>query len=143
MRSSSVPSSTALNETSDLLLSHLLFDCASTHLQTEMLMKSLQYGVRQPCPAAATTFFARVAADWQAHLMTVQLVDGLAVCINCHACRAVATLAEDPEFHLSKKLQPGDIEIIHNPTIFHARSEVVDGEVRACKPDGASHFSWI
>eukprot|EP00891_Asterochloris_glomerata_P005068 jgi/Astpho2/5068/Aster-x0233 len=41
---------------------------------------------------------------------------------------AVATLAEDPEFHLSKKLQPGDIEIIHNPTIFHARSEVVDGE---------------
>lgn len=41
----------------------------------------------------------------------------------------MATLAEDPEFHLSKKLQPGDIEIIHNPTIFHARSEVVDGEV--------------
>lgn len=44
-------------------------------------------------------------------------------------CRAMAALAESPEFHLSKKLQPGDIEIVHNPTIFHSRGEVIDGEV--------------
>ena len=41
----------------------------------------------------------------------------------------MASLAESPEFHLSKKLQPGDIEIVHNPTIFHSRGEVFDGEV--------------
>ena len=29
--------------------------------------------------------------------------------------RAVAKLAEDPDFHLSLKLEPGDIELIHNP----------------------------
>lgn len=40
----------------------------------------------------------------------------------------MAALAESPEFHLSKKLQPGDIEIVHNPTIFHSRGEVIDGE---------------
>ena len=44
-------------------------------------------------------------------------------------CRAVAALAESPEFHLSKKLQPGDIEIVHNPTVFHSRGEVIDGKV--------------
>jgi alpha-ketoglutarate-dependent taurine dioxygenase len=42
----------------------------------------------------------------------------------------VASLAEDPQFHLALTLQPGDIEIIHNPTIFHARSDIHDGEVR-------------
>ena len=31
------------------------------------------------------------------------------------ACRAVAKLAEDPEFHFSAKLEPGDLELIHNP----------------------------
>ncbi|KAL3155553.1 hypothetical protein ABBQ38_011107 [Trebouxia sp. C0009 RCD-2024] len=41
---------------------------------------------------------------------------------------AVAKLAESPEFHISKKLQPGDIEIVHNPTIFHSRGQVIDGE---------------
>ena len=45
-------------------------------------------------------------------------------------CRAVAKLAESPEFHLSKVLQPGDIEIVHNPTIFHSRGDIFDGEVR-------------
>ena len=40
---------------------------------------------------------------------------------NLVLCRAVAKLAESPEFHLSKVLQPGDIEIVHNPTIFHTR----------------------
>lgn len=41
----------------------------------------------------------------------------------------MATLAESPDFHLSKKLQPGDIGIVHDPTIFHSRGEVIDGEV--------------
>lgn len=45
--------------------------------------------------------------------------------------RAVAKLAESPEFHISRKLLPGDIEIVHNPTIFHSRGDVQDGEVCA------------
>ncbi len=45
--------------------------------------------------------------------------------------RAVASLAEDPEFHISRVLEPGDLEIIHNPTIFHARSDIHDGEARS------------
>lgn len=50
-------------------------------------------------------------------------------------CRAVAALAESPEFHLSLRLQPGDIEIVHNPTIFHSRGEVIDGQVSlTCLP---------
>ena len=52
--------------------------------------------------------------------------------------RAVASLAESPEFHLSKKLQPGDIEIVHNPTIFHSRGEVFDGGV--CLPFAFAAF---
>ena len=44
-------------------------------------------------------------------------------------CRAVAALAEDPEFHFAQILEPGTIEWIHNPSIMHSRSEVVDGEV--------------
>ncbi|KAK9813596.1 hypothetical protein WJX73_009365 [Symbiochloris irregularis] len=39
-----------------------------------------------------------------------------------------ARLAEDPKFHFSQILNPGDIEIIHNPTILHSRGEVEDGE---------------
>ena len=50
------------------------------------------------------------------------------------AARAVASLAEDPKFHLSRVLEPGDLEIIHNPTIFHARSDIHDGEARATRP---------
>ena len=46
-------------------------------------------------------------------------------------CRAVAKLAEDPSFHISRKLIPGDIEIVHNPTIFHSRGDIFDGEVSA------------
>jgi hypothetical protein len=42
----------------------------------------------------------------------------------------VAAIANDPDFHLRLKLQPGDIEIIHNPSTFHSRTKVVDGEVR-------------
>ena len=52
-------------------------------------------------------------------------------------CRAVAKLAESPEFHLSKTLEPGDIEIVHNPTIFHTRGEVSDGQVSPTVIDSA------
>lgn len=48
-------------------------------------------------------------------------------------CRTFAKLAEDPAFHFSKLLEPGDIEILHNPTVLHARAEVEDGEV-CCLP---------
>ena len=41
----------------------------------------------------------------------------------------MAKLAESPDFHFSSKLVPGDIEIVHNPTIFHSRGDVFDGEV--------------
>lgn len=43
--------------------------------------------------------------------------------------RAVAALAEDPEFHFAQRLEPGTIEWIHNPSIMHSRTAVVDGEV--------------
>ena len=46
----------------------------------------------------------------------------------------MAALAESPEFHLSRKLQPGDIEIVHNPTIFYSRGEVIDGKVSSSCP---------
>jgi hypothetical protein len=45
-------------------------------------------------------------------------------------CRTVAAIANDPDFHLSLKLQPGDLEIIHNPSTLHSRTKIVDGEVR-------------
>lgn len=38
-------------------------------------------------------------------------------------------MAEDPEFHFAQVLEPGTIEWIHNPSIMHSRSAVVDGEV--------------
>jgi alpha-ketoglutarate-dependent taurine dioxygenase len=50
---------------------------------------------------------------------------------NALSCRTVAAIANDPDFHLNLKLQPGDIEIIHNPSTFHSRTKVVDAEVRA------------
>ena len=43
-------------------------------------------------------------------------------------CRAVAALAEDPEMHFAELLEPGTMLWIHNPSIFHSRTEVVDGE---------------
>ena len=43
--------------------------------------------------------------------------------------RAFARLAEDPFFHFSRILSPGDIEIIHNPTVLHARGNIKNGEV--------------
>ena len=46
-------------------------------------------------------------------------------------CRTFARLAEDPSFHFSVVLNPGEAEIIHNPTILHSRGDVEDGEVRA------------
>ncbi|DBB18065.1 hypothetical protein WJX82_011687 [Trebouxia sp. C0006] len=49
------------------------------------------------------------------------------------AVLAVATIAEDPKFHLAKTLQPGDLEIIHNPTIFHSRGDIFDGDSHAEK----------
>ncbi|KAK9845169.1 hypothetical protein WJX84_011671 [Apatococcus fuscideae] len=48
--------------------------------------------------------------------------------IQEEAIWAVAKLAEDPEFHFSRKLEPGDLELIHNPTMMHSRSDVYDGE---------------
>lgn len=39
-----------------------------------------------------------------------------------------ARLAEDPAFHFSQILEPGTIEVIHNPTILHSRGDVFDGE---------------
>lgn len=38
--------------------------------------------------------------------------------IHWGKCRAVAKLAEDPEFHMILKLEPGDIELIHNPYVL-------------------------
>jgi len=55
-------------------------------------------------------------------------------------CRAVAALAEDPEFHLAELLEPGTIEWIHNPSIFHSRTEVVDGEVSIPALTGTTLF---
>lgn len=43
--------------------------------------------------------------------------------------RTFARIAEDPAFHFSKVLVPGDIEIIHNPTILHSRGDIFEGEV--------------
>ena len=51
---------------------------------------------------------------------------GIAGCCNC---RSVAAIAEDPAFHLKLRFEPGDIEWLHNPSTFHARTAVVDGEV--------------
>ena len=56
------------------------------------------------------------------------MLPALLACLS-PSCRTVAAIANDPEFHLSLKLQPGDIEIIHNPSTFHSRTKVVDGEV--------------
>ena len=53
--------------------------------------------------------------------------------MTCYPSRAVATIAEDPKFHLAKILQPGDLEIIHNPTIFHSRGDIFDGDSHAEK----------
>ncbi|KAK9816577.1 hypothetical protein WJX72_002145 [[Myrmecia] bisecta] len=54
---------------------------------------------------------------------------------------AVAKLAEDPDFHLAIKLQPGDIEWIHNPSTFHSRNAVKEGEA----PDQKRHLLrwWV
>lgn len=60
--------------------------------------------------------------------MSVTLHQSSDFCAAC-VCRAVAALAEDPEFHFAELLEPGTIEWIHNPSIFHSRTEVVDGEV--------------
>ena len=71
------------------------------------------------------------ALAWQTCWLAWSLLKP-AVCSSTLDCigRAVASLAEDPRFHLALTLQPGDLEIIHNPTIFHARGDINDGEVR-------------
>ena len=43
---------------------------------------------------------------------------------------SVLALAENPAFHFSHTLQPGDIEWVHNPSILHSREPYTDGEVR-------------
>ena len=35
-------------------------------------------------------------------------------------------LAEDPEFHLDMEFAPGDIQFLHNHTVFHDRTAFVD-----------------
>ena len=45
-------------------------------------------------------------------------------------CRTFARLAEDPTFHFTEILEPGTIEVVHNPTILHSRGDVTDGEVQ-------------
>lgn len=47
----------------------------------------------------------------------------------CVRCRTFAAIAEDPKFHISKILRPGEIEIISNQFILHSRGDVFDGEV--------------
>ena len=56
-------------------------------------------------------------------------------------CRTFAGLAEDPTFHFRQVLNPGDIEIVHNPTILHSRGNVDDGEVGPgpCLPSPRLH----
>ncbi|KAK9809629.1 hypothetical protein WJX73_008948 [Symbiochloris irregularis] len=48
--------------------------------------------------------------------------------LQLEAVWTFAKLAEDPEYHITIKLQPGDIELLHNPTVCHSRAEVSDGE---------------
>jgi hypothetical protein len=75
-------------------------------------------------------------------------------CISCnvllytaadlHCCRTVAAIANDPDFHLDLQLQPGDIEIIHNPSTFHSRTKVIDGKVRLENTDdNGAHTSAV
>ena len=45
----------------------------------------------------------------------------------CRTCQA----GGGPKHHFSVKLEPGDIEILHNPSALHSRAEVVDGEMCA------------
>ena len=63
---------------------------------------------------------------------------GRTLTLTSATARAVASLAEDPEFHLSRVLEPGDLEIIHNPTIFHARSDIHDGKASPQMSDQSS-----
>ena len=58
-------------------------------------------------------------------------------------CRTFARIAEDPEFHFTKLLEPGDIEIIHNPTILHGRDEVEDGEVTPLLCCWVVDVTWV
>ena len=37
------------------------------------------------------------------------------------------TFAEDPEFHFSLRLEPGDLQIVNNHTVLHARTAYQDG----------------
>ena len=46
------------------------------------------------------------------------------------------TLAEDPEFHLDMEFAPGDIQFLHNHTIFHDRTAFVDWP----EPDRRRHL---
>lgn len=41
-----------------------------------------------------------------------------------------SAIANDPDFFLEKKLEPGDIQWIHNPSLLHSRTEIFEGEVR-------------
>lgn len=69
----------------------------------------------------------RHQAKWLLRLPAASAQVALALINACR--RTFARLAEDPKFHFSQILNPGEIEIIHNPTILHSRGDVQDGEV--------------
>ena len=46
------------------------------------------------------------------------------------------TLAEDPRIRLMTKFQPGDIQLVHNHTIFHAREDYEDWD----EPEQKQHM---
>ena len=45
-------------------------------------------------------------------------------------------LAEDPEFHLDMEFAPGDIQFLHNHTVFHDRTAFVNWS----EPDRKRHL---
>ena len=94
-----------------------------------------------PCPALPDVLLSSVASPHHASACPALPCPALPCLmslpshriITCRPCRAVATIAEDPKFHLAKILQPGDLEIIHNPTISHSRGDIFDGDSHAEK----------
>ncbi len=44
--------------------------------------------------------------------------------------------------HFAELLEPGTMLWIHNPSIFHSRTEVVDGEA-SCNSVLSPHLAWF
>jgi hypothetical protein len=61
-------------------------------------------------------------------------------------------LAEDPDLHLDMEFRPGDIQFLHNHTIFHDRTAFEDWpeperkrhllRLWLCPPNGQWHSFW-